>query len=181
MAPPAEAALFRRAGAFVVSAGGGGGPSPLAGLEAAYWDWGVMRYGDDGRLRSHTAGGRHEGRVTLLVDGAEVALRVNQLRLYLAPAYRRESGPGEPAPPAAVAAWLDRFGQVLDEASVIEEYVLERGRRYHARVGHDRYGLPPAGGVPEPRSNPILHLCDRPFDDLAAEPVPIPACRGFSY
>lgn len=176
-----EQALFERRSAFFVTAGGVGETSPLAGLEASYWDWGFVSYAEDGRLQSYRAGGAWRGPVTLVVDGHEIALRVNQLRLYLTPSYRLDVRPDDEQIPAAVAAWLAEFGHTLDETDVVEEYVLERGRDYHAVVRADQHELPPVAGIPQWATNPVLHLSDRPFNSLPAEAAPIPSFRGFAY
>jgi hypothetical protein len=176
-----DARLFKRKGAFTVTAAGAAGPSPLAGVDAAYWDWGFARYGDDGTLQSFVSGASRAGAIALLVDQRPIDVRRNKLRLYLAPSFRHTLAATDPPPPV-VARWLDRHGLRDQESYVVEEFLLACGREYHGEIRLDRYHLPPRwGGRPRAASNPILHLSDRPFDNLPADAEPIPSFRGFVY
>ncbi|MDP6704778.1 MAG: hypothetical protein QF893_00425 [Alphaproteobacteria bacterium] len=176
-----QAELFARKDGFMVTAGGKGGPSPLAGVDAGYWDWGFVRYVDDGILRSFISAASQAGKITLLVEGRLIEIQQNKLRLYLAPSFRQSLASTEPPPPM-VARWLDRNRLRDRESYAVEEYLLARGREYHGEIRLDRYHLPPRrGGRPRAASNPILHLSDRPFDTLPADAEPIPSFRGFVY
>lgn len=165
----------------MASAVGEGGPSPLAGIDASYWDWGFTSYGDDGTLRSFVSAASRAGNVGLLVEGRPFEIRRNQLRLYLTPSFRHPLASTEPLPPM-VARWLDRNRLRDQESYLVEEFLLARDREYHGEIRLDRYHLPPRrGGRPRAASNPILHLSDRPFDTLPADAEPIPSFRGLVY
>jgi hypothetical protein len=193
-----EDRLFKRRDQFSVVIGGEAMPSPLAKIDCGYFDWGFYRISVEGQLLGFTsiASSADRSLITVLVDGEYVELRINQTRLYVEPSYDRCLLSEGEDPPAAVMAWASQQG--LSSATEIDgwlnrhhtsrdapyrviEYVLGIGCSYYAQVRHDHYSVPLLGGILQERTNPILHISDRPFDDLEIDTEPLPPFQGFVY
>jgi len=156
-----------------------GGPAMLSFPSehaCVYWEWaaGEMR---DGRWAVRIAGG-HSGSV-LVVNTSTGTLELphGRVRLYLGAAaahrYTRTSSPAAPGPLRPLLAEMDPL--------VVEEYVLESGRTYHARVEIETSMLPPVGPAPpERRRTAVLAISDLPFVNGQPQRPLTPSFVGFA-
>ena len=142
-----------------------------------YFEWAIgEKRGDTWAVRVAAS---HSGApVTVVTPRGRIEVRYNSMRLYLpASASRRYTRAG-----AANAPEIVREHLVENDAITLEEYVLEAGRQYHARVDVETYFLPPEpGGDPRRQQHFVLAISDLPFKNGKPQRPLTPAFVGITY
>jgi hypothetical protein len=194
-----EEQLFRRKGAFQVTAAQAIESEILRGVRNSYFEWiAGSRYG--GRwssvLQESSASMGRGHRIGLEIDGEAIELRENQIRFFLQPAVSKRVELGSSSMPPAVAAAIKRYRESTggrtpwaqpsaadsDQSVWLEVFVLETGRSYHARCREVRYPLPPGFlGRPRHGRHWVLEISDRPFSELGENPKGTPRSESIVY
>ena len=174
--PPSLEAL-RDLGDFTVTLSGPALKSFPSAQNCVYWEWaaGEMKNGE-WALR---VGGTHSG-TRLIIDTprGRLDLAHGNMRLYLSAAAshrftRTTAARSTPTP-------LPELLKEVDPLNV-EEYILQSGRTYYARIETETTLLPPQGNAPpERRSTLVLAISDKPFKEGKAQSPLTPSFVGLS-
>jgi hypothetical protein len=163
---------------FKVTLQGQIGQSFLAHKKCLYFEW---HYGEktDGEWISRTTGYQTTEPLILVLPEGQLEIGINKLRLYLSPTVGLKfTGKEKREIPEVIRERLAETGGVV----IAEEFVLEPGKTYYARVGEESYLLPPdESGRPIRRHNTILELSDKPFVEGKPRRPITPAYRGWTY
>lgn len=150
-----------------------------SGASCIYFEWVYGEKKGDERVMFSKGWQSGDG-VTVITGEGEIELGVNQLRLYLAPAYSRVYTPQE----------MDDAPEIVREMIAsenkpitVEEYRLDSNVIYYARVDSESYWLPPEGNdkPPSRHVNRVLAISDLPFVDGEPQRPMTPAYQGWSY
>ncbi|MHC9544877.1 MAG: hypothetical protein AB9903_35630 [Vulcanimicrobiota bacterium] len=143
-----------------------------------YFEW---HYGEKGEMGwvSFSTGYRSEKDLTIVTPKGTFELPVRLLRPYLSPVYLKTyTGKTIKDAPSAARELYSENGKPV----TLEEYCLEPGKTYHAKVSEESYFLPPGeDGNPIERHNKVLILSDSPFKDGMPQKEITPGYRGWTY
>ncbi len=149
-----------------------------SGASCIYFEW---VYGEkrDGEWVMFSKGYQSGDGITVIIGEGEIELSVNQLRLYLAPAYSRVYTPQQiNDAPEIVREMIASENKPI----TIEEYRLDSNVTYYAHVDSESYWLPPEDDKPPTRhANHVLAISDLPFKDNESQRPLTPAYQGWSY
>lgn len=170
---------LRKLGSFTVTLKGATVESFPSGASCIYFEWvyGEKR-GDEWVMFSK--GYQSGDGVTVITSEGEIELGLNQLRLYLAPAYSRVYAPlQKDDAPEIVREMIASENKPI----IVEEYRLDSNTTYYARVDSESYWLPPEGDdkPPSRHANHVLAISDLPFEDNVPQRPLTPAYQGWSY
>ena len=170
---------LRKLGSFSVTLKGTTIESFPSGAACIYFEWVYgEKKGDEWVMFSK--GYQSGDGVTVITSEGEIALSVNQLRLYLAPAYSRVYTPQEiDTAPEIVREMIASENKPI----TVEEYRLNSNVTYYAHVDSESYWLPPEGDdkPPSRHANHLLAISDLPFVDGESQRALTPAYQGWSY
>lgn len=165
-------------GAFTVTIDGPALESFPSKRPCRYFEWAVgEKQADTWAVRFAAS---HSGTpVTIVTPRGRIGVRYSSMRLYLpASASHRYTRADAAAAPEIVRAHLSE-----SEAITLEEFVLEAGRRYYARVDVETYFLPPEPGAGQParRQHFVLAISDLPFKNGKPQRPLTPAFQDITY
>lgn len=144
---------------FIVTVDGPVLTSFPSGRPCVYWEWaaGELR---DGAWAVRIAGAHSGSTLLIKTPQGTVQLSHGSVRLYVGPAAAHRYSQSRTAP---VPEPLRELLREMDPLTV-EEYVLEPGRAYFARVEIETSMLPPRGDEPPKRRRTlVLGISDLPF------------------
>jgi len=169
---------LRKLGSFTVTLKGATIESFPSGAPCIYFEW-VYGEKKDDEWVMFSKGWQSGDGVTVISGEGEIELGVNQLRLYLAPAYSRVYAPQQiNDAPEIVREMIASENKPI----TVEEYRLVENQTYFARVDSESYWLPPEDDKPPSRRmNHVLAISDLPFGEGERQRMLTPAYRGWSY
>jgi len=165
-------------GVFTVTLNGETREAYLSKKKVLYFEW---HYGEKGKKGwvSYCTGYRSEESLQIVTPKGTLELPVSRIRPYLSPSYSVKYA--TKTIKEAPAAVQDYFRETAKPVTV-EEYCLEPGKTYHAKVSTESYFLPPGeDGNPVERHNDVLMLSDSPFRDGVPGGEITPGYRGWTY
>ncbi len=177
--PPLEIEALAETGPFQVTLEGEAQDSPFTHKSCIYYEW---TFGVKEPVGWTITWQGHRSRCPIKVTTPYGAfeLRVYQVRLYIAPAYSRiySINEAEKAPEAMRKRIL-----LENKALTAEEYRLEAGHTYHARVEMDNYSLPylASEDTPSLGRTAILAISDLPFIRGKPQRPMTPYCLNFTF
>ncbi len=134
----------------------------------------------DGEWSTYTSDIVSDTPVTAITPKGKIVLPTVKLRLYLQPSIRKTftSKTASKAP----AAWHYEIS-TMNEPIIVEEYRLEPGRSYYARVKTISYHLPPAGdeAAPVRIETTVLEVSDLPFKEGKPQLDATPSSRNITH
>lgn len=170
---------LEKLGVFEVKLEGDCEQSYLTRKSVLYFEW---LYGekDEKGWVSYSTAYHSEKPFNVITPAGTLELQTNRLRPYLAPSFEKAySGDSIKDAPPAVKAYYEEKRTTVS----VEEYCLEPGRIYYAKVETETYYLPPMPDEEKPvrRHNKVLALSDLPFQDGKPRRQLTPLYRGWTY
>jgi len=170
---------LRKLGSFTVTLKGTTMESFPSGASCIYFEW-VHGEKKDEEWVMFSKGWQSGDGITVKTGEGEIELGVNQLRLYLAPAYSHIYTPQQmDDAPEVVREMIESENKPI----TVEEYRLDSYATYYARVDSESYWLPPEDDdkPPSRHLNYVLAISDLPFVDNEPQRPLTPAYQGWSY
>jgi hypothetical protein len=166
-------------GTFEISFVGAGKTSFFSQQQCAWFST-VTGDKNNGHWKSSMDGYAMEEDLQALLDQGSLTLSWRSLRPYLRPSYSQTIDKETPDPPPWALNWFRTQGS---KTATLEEYCLQIGTTYWARVGVEEYALPPMGPSSEPSqgSNFILLISDQPFQDRNPTGSLVPPFHDWMY
>ncbi|GEM_PF-1157039 len=165
-------------GVFTVTLQGETQDAFLSKRKVLYFEWHYGEKGDKGWISYLTGFHSEQGLLAITPKGTlEIPLR--SLRPCLSPVFSRTYTGKTIKEAPAVAQEL--FSETSKPVTV-EEYCLESGKTYYAKVSTESYFLPPGeDGNPSEHHNTVLLISDSPFKDGMPAKEITPGYRGWTY
>lgn len=163
---------------FTVTLKGATMESYPSGVSCIYFEW-VYGEKKEDEWVMFSKGWQSGDGVTVITGEGEIELGVNQLRLYLTPAYSRVYAPHQINDAPEIAREMIASE---NKPITVEEYRLDSNTTYYAHVDSESYWLPPEDDKPPSRHvNYVLAISDLPFVDNEPQRPLTPAYQGWSY
>jgi len=169
---------LEKLGIFTVTLQGEPRESYLSKKKVLYSEWHYGEKGENGWV-SFITGYRTIGNLTIATPIGTFELPARLLRPYLSPVYLRTyTGKTIKDAPSPARELYSENGKPV----TLEEYCIEPGKTYHAKISTESYFLPPGeDGEPIERHNKVLILSDSPFKDGMPQKEITPGYRGWTY
>lgn len=159
-------------GSFMVSFHATPVESPLSGAKAVFFEW-ISGTKAGAEWEAFSSSREAARGLLMMTTKGPMDAPLSRMRLFLTPAFVLDRR--TPGNRAELVLWLEQHPEV----QLIEEYRLDPGRKYFARVVEQPVTLPPEGpGKParEARTR-VLEVSESPFTD-GSPGLPVPSTRS---
>ena len=170
---------LRDMGEFDVKVVGAGEKAAVSGKSGAYVEW-IYGEKNGDQWTSFSIGYSTDTSIKLITPKGEIEISAGKIRLFLKPSVSVFAKPGEKS---KLSETVKRIVEEEKRHLTFEEYRLDEGKTYFARLHSEGYHLPPRPPSFKPvrRQNTVLQISDTPFKEGKSGSPITPKYKNWKY